>query len=113
LANLLVNKEENFWGEGKFKEEFEESDGSVVKTKSIQVSDFRIKDEKYQVIDTIGIGKSAGLKDEEIVREIFKACYEFGEGLLQVLFVIDKRVTLEEIKIYNIIRKKDLRWWHC
>ncbi|CAI2169544.1 17491_t:CDS:10 [Funneliformis geosporum] len=106
LANLLVNKKENFEEQGTFKEEFIESDGSVVKTKSIQISDFRVKDEKYQIIDTVGIGSGAKLKEEEIVREIFKACYEFGEGLLQVLFVIDKRVTLEEIRVYNIIRKK-------
>jgi len=58
LANLLVNKEENFKKEGMFKEEFKESDGSVSETKSIQISSFKIDGENYQIIDTIGIGNT-------------------------------------------------------
>jgi GTP-binding protein EngB required for normal cell division len=109
LANLLINKEENLEEEGGFEEFFKESDSSTSETQKIQIREVEINEVKYQIIDTPGIGNTR-LVDEEVAREIiFKACYEcykFGEGLNQIFFVIGGRFTQEEIKIYNIIKKK-------
>lgn len=105
LANVLVNKRENFEEKGMFEEVFKESDGSVSETRKIQSKETEIEGVNYRIIDTIGIGYT-GLTEEEMVLEIFRAFYEeFREGLTQVLFIVGGRITSEEIKFYNIIRK--------
>jgi GTPase SAR1 family protein len=106
LANVLINKEEDFEKDGKFKEFFKESDGSSVpETENIKSEEVKIDGVKYRIIDTVGIGNTR-FSEEEVVHKIFEACYEAKEGLVQILFATRGRINLEEINVYNIIRKK-------
>src|SRR6185312_3986444 len=107
LANILVNKEENFEERGNFEEVFKESNNSISETLEIKSKEIEIEGTKYRIIDTIGIGNTK-LNDEEIACKIFKSCHNFKDGLTQILFIIDGRFTKEEIKFYNIMRKKIL-----
>jgi tRNA U34 5-carboxymethylaminomethyl modifying GTPase MnmE/TrmE len=106
LANILINKEENFEKEGNFEEVFKESGSSISKTRDIQTKKIEVNGTSYRIVDTIGICSSFDLTDEEIAREITKVCNNFKDGLSQVLFVIGGKFSREEIKFYNIVRKK-------
>src|SRR5690348_16654857 len=105
LANLLVNEEKNFKEDAKFEEIFSESDSSVSETKSIQSKEVEINGVSYYIVDTKGMGNDS-LTHKEVLFNTAKACYECKEGFSQILFVIGGRFSLEEIKIYNIIKKK-------
>ena len=106
LANILINKEENFKEEN-FEEFFKESNNSISETLEIKSKEIEIGGINYRIIDTIGIGNTK-LNDEEIACKIFKSFHNFKDGLTQILFIIDGRFTQEEIKFYNIIKKKIL-----
>ncbi|MDR1670798.1 MAG: 50S ribosome-binding GTPase [Spiroplasmataceae bacterium] len=99
LANVLVDSE------GEFKELFKEGEYSSSETKNIQFKEVEIDSNVYQIIDTIGIGDTE-LTNEEVARNIFEACNELKNGINQIIFVISGRVSREEIKFYNIIKKR-------
>src|ERR1700722_2773659 len=87
LANVLVNKEDNFNKAQKFEEVFKESDGSTSETREIKKKEFEINGEKFQVIDTIGFGDTK-LSKAEVFYKIAKV-YDIikQDGLVRILFV--------------------------
>lgn len=105
LANVLLNKEENFEEGGIFREIFTESDSSLAEVKNVESEEVEINGVKYCIIDTVGIGNDK-LDSEEITHKIFETCYKFEKGLTQIFFLFNGRINLQEIKVYNIVRKK-------
>jgi len=79
LANILCNNEDSFESEGEFEEFFREGEFSISQTKRVREAEFKNKGERYRIIDTPGIGDT-NLTDEEILREIAKACYKKESG---------------------------------
>ncbi|CAJ0866271.1 13983_t:CDS:10, partial [Entrophospora sp. SA101] len=104
LANVLVNSEQNFREGGTFDEFFKEGKYGISQTKGIQTKEFEIGDEKYRIVDTIGIGDT-DMKPSKVLRMIAKGCKEVKDGLNQVLFVNGEKFTSEEIEAYTILRK--------
>jgi GTP-binding protein EngB required for normal cell division len=98
LANVLTNTEK-----------FKESASCISETREIQTENFVsvVNDEEvvYKVIDTIGIGDTK-LSDKEVLRRISEASYHLkNDGLCQILFVINGRLTDPEKEAYNIMRE--------
>src|SRR5436853_7088472 len=86
LANVLSDSNE-----------FEENNYSVGRTRHFQKKTFTSSGTEYRVVDTPGIGSIDITKDKisEIVEEISSL---MPEGISQVLFVVDGRFTVEEIR---------------
>jgi len=100
LANTLVNKEENFKKEGNFEEVFRER-----RTREIQCEEIEINGTWYRIIDTIGFG--ASLTEEKLTTKINEVYDKLKDnGLTQVLFVIDRRITKGEVDIYKALKHK-------
>jgi len=88
--------------------EFEEGESSISVTTEIKINEFELEvndnKEKYKVVDTIGFCDSS-LTEEEVAIKIMEACKKLENGLNQIFFVVGGRITQEEIKIFNIIKK--------
>src|ERR1043165_7105613 len=81
LANVLVNKNDNF------EEVFKEGDRMLSETKNFQTEKFVQGDIEYTVIDTPGLNDTNPKKEEDRYREIVEAVCSAREGISQVLFV--------------------------
>src|SRR5207245_496810 len=98
LANVLSGKENALKEKDKYNKK---NDSSV---DSIQTIEFEIENEKYRVIDTVGIN-SEELKLQQILRMIGKGYKKFGKGLIQILFVVQESITKDEVELFDILRK--------
>jgi len=87
---------------------FRESASLIPETREIQTKKFELeiddRKERYQIIDTVGLG-DPNLTEREIAIKIVEVCRELENGLTQVMFVVGGRITQEEIKIFNTIKK--------
>jgi energy-coupling factor transporter ATP-binding protein EcfA2 len=96
LANVLS-------GTNKFKE----SENSTSETRDIKVEEFELeinnKKAKYRIIDTVGMDDTE-LTEQEVLKRIAKACYEARDGIYQILFVIQGRITQKELETYNSLK---------
>src|SRR5947209_4536919 len=98
LANVLVNKDEDFiefFGEGKY---------GVSKTKDIQVKEFEHEGINFRIIDTIGIGDTK-LTSQEVLCEIGKSSHAIKDGLTQIIFAVGGRFTKEDIDAYQSVKR--------
>jgi predicted GTPase len=94
LANVLSNTNK-----------FRESEYSVSETKKIQIEDFfGLDGMKYRVIDTPSIG-STGLTDQEVLEKMSEMIHSIRDGLNQLLFVINGRLTKEEILAFDLLKE--------
>jgi predicted GTPase len=85
---------------------FEESSGSISKTKNIQFEQFADQENNfnsYQIIDTPGIGDTK-LSDHQVLDIIAEAVYLARNGVSQVLFVTDSRFDQFEMATYDLLR---------
>jgi putative ribosome biogenesis GTPase RsgA len=98
LANVLLNKNDDF------KEVFEESGGSVSKTKNFQREEFKEDGVKYCIIDTIGFGDTAFSK-EYIMEKTKELSHLLKKGVNQILFVIGRKFTEEGISAFNFLKE--------
>ncbi|CAG8690354.1 11972_t:CDS:2, partial [Ambispora leptoticha] len=92
LANVLSNSNK-----------FEESDGSVSKTRDIQLGEFEEKNILYKVIDTVGIGDTE-LSEQEVLDKIAETAYYSRKGINQILFVVKGRFDKTKIAAYNLVK---------
>jgi predicted GTPase len=97
LANVLVNKNDNF------EEVFKESGGSTSETREIQSEKFVEKNTSYQIIDTVGLSDTK-IARNEVLDKIAEAVYLAREGVSQVLFIIDGRFDAKEIANYDLLK---------
>ncbi|KLL04517.1 MAG: hypothetical protein MRERV_20c049 [Mycoplasmataceae bacterium RV_VA103A] len=95
LANVMAG----------IKNQFEESEESVSKTRKIQVEQFEDKKNNinYLVIDTPGIGDTK-LSNDEVLDIIAEAVYLVKDGLNQVFFVVSSRFDQSAMATYNLLR---------
>jgi energy-coupling factor transporter ATP-binding protein EcfA2 len=97
LANVLVNRNNNF------EEIFEESAGSISKTREAKSERFIKNNLIYRVIDTVGLGDTK-LPRNEVLDKIAEAVYLAKDGINQVFFVINGRFDVKEIDNYEILK---------
>ncbi|RIA88987.1 hypothetical protein C1645_806499 [Glomus cerebriforme] len=84
-------------------DEFKESELSVSETSNLtnfQKKSFEWNGKKYCVVDTVGIGNTE-LPTEIILDRISK---EISKGRSEVLFVINERFSVEEIKAFKLFK---------
>ncbi|CAG8596628.1 17817_t:CDS:2 [Cetraspora pellucida] len=93
LANVLS-------GTNKFKE----SEKSVSETKNFLDEEFTHNEKRYRVVDTIGMGDTRLSKKQVLIR-IAEAVYTMKEGINQILFVVGRRFTKEEIEAFELLKK--------
>ncbi|CAG8638064.1 3813_t:CDS:2, partial [Dentiscutata heterogama] len=79
LANVLLDKEK-----------FAVVDGSSSGTKEIQGVDFKWKRSKYYLIDTVGIGNTSGLSDNEKIALFQNLCQTIEENKIKQIFFVYK-----------------------
>ncbi|RIA91147.1 hypothetical protein C1645_768275, partial [Glomus cerebriforme] len=77
--------------------DFKESEESVSNTRNFQKKHFEWKGTEYCVIDTRIAKKEVLYKMAEIINMI-------PEGIIQVLFVIDRKFTTEEIEMFQLFK---------
>lgn len=83
---------------------FEESSGSISKTKKVQSDIFRDeKNENYLIIDTPGIGDTK-MSDSEVLDIVAEAVYRAKDGVGQVFFVTNGRFDQYEMATYDLLR---------
>lgn len=92
LANVLTNTNN-----------FKESPFSISQTRKIQTKEFIHRNQKYQVIDTIGISDTQ-LSQEEVLDQLLQAIYQTKNGIHQIFLVINGKLTKEEIATYHLLR---------
>ncbi|CAG8595716.1 12149_t:CDS:1 [Ambispora gerdemannii] len=92
LANILTNTNK-----------FPESELSVSETHDIQSEEIVIEGIKYCIIDTPGISNTR-LPFEEVLKKIIEGACLAKDGLYQILFVTNGKLTQAEIEVYNYIR---------
>jgi energy-coupling factor transporter ATP-binding protein EcfA2 len=81
-----------------------EGEFGVSETKDVQIAEFEIYEERYRIIDTIGIGDTE-LSLQKVLYKLARMSNYVKEGLNQVLFVNSGKFTEEEISTYNLLRK--------
>ena len=84
-------------------DEFEESGYSVSETKDFRQKIFPYNGNNYRVVDTIGIGDTK-LTKKKVLYKIAIGIYSMPEGISQVLFVVNRRFTKEEIETYKLFK---------
>src|SRR5688572_11484993 len=78
--------------------DFKASASSVSETTKAKAKNFTNNQMKYRVIDTIGFQDTTMDEKEELLPEFRKEVDEYiCEGIFQILLVVDKRVTKNEI----------------
>jgi predicted GTPase len=93
LANTIIGKDK-----------FEESAGSISKTKKVQIEEFEENGIKYQIVDTVGIGDT-GMTLEKVLRKLALMGYSVKDGVSQILFVIDGVMKNEAKSTYDLLSK--------
>ena len=87
---------------------FQESDESVSETKCVQsctvTVDWKEKQYRLKIVDTIGIGDT-DLGHDEVLKRLAQACYECREGINAVFFVTGGRFTVEEADAWDVMWK--------
>ncbi|CAG8714141.1 7107_t:CDS:2, partial [Cetraspora pellucida] len=83
---------------------FKESDKSVSETRYFQDEMFTHNSTIYRVVDTIGMGDTRLSKNQVLLR-IAEAVYTMKEGINQILFVVGRRFTKEEIEAFELLKK--------
>ncbi|CAG8763178.1 23229_t:CDS:1 [Cetraspora pellucida] len=83
---------------------FEESEKSVSKTKYFQTEMFEHNGKMYRVVDTIGIGDTILSKKQVLIR-IAEAIYTMKEGINQILFVVGRRFTEDEMEAFELLKE--------
>ena len=93
---------------GKLSMSIQESDESVSVTKYVDsctaMVDWKEKQYRLKVVDTIGIGDT-DLGHDEVLKRLAQACYECREGINAVFFVTGGRFTVEEADAWDIMWK--------
>lgn len=84
-------------------DKFTESAGSVSKTRNFQSKEFEWEENKYRVVDTIGIDDT-NLSKREVLLKTAEGIYLMKEGINQVLFVLEKRFTIQEIEVFELLK---------
>jgi len=92
LANILTNTNN-----------FQESPSSTSETRKIKTGKFIHNGQKYQIIDTIGIGDTK-LSEVEVLDELLRAISNSKDGIHRIFLVISKRLTKEEIATYHLLK---------
>jgi energy-coupling factor transporter ATP-binding protein EcfA2 len=101
LANVLLGmRDEN----KDFKKVFGEGDSAVSETRKIQSEEFTEDGISYRIVDTIGIGDT-NMTLDKMLRKLALMSYEVRDGLFQILFVTDGRVTRESKLTYDLLKK--------
>ncbi|CAG8706849.1 7495_t:CDS:1, partial [Racocetra fulgida] len=83
---------------------FKESDKSVSETRYFLDEIFTHNGEIYRVVDTIGMGDTRLSKNQVLLRKA-EAVYTMKEGINQILFVVGRRFTKEEIEAFELLKK--------
>jgi GTPase SAR1 family protein len=97
LANVLTNTDE-----------FKESAYAVSETKIFRKKEFKWNEINFRVVDTIGAGDTK-LSLKDILYKIVDGIYAMPEGISQMLYVVDGRITGEEISTFNMIEDSILQ----
>jgi len=82
---------------------FRESEFGVSETKNYQIGEYRMNDNLFEIVDTIGIGDTS-LDEKEVLFKIADACYTCRNGINQILFVTAGKFTEQEIFAYKLIQ---------
>jgi energy-coupling factor transporter ATP-binding protein EcfA2 len=93
LANVLVKTNK-----------FTESEFAVSQTRKIQIEEFEEDGIKYQVIDTVGIGDT-NMSLDKVLRKLALMGYSVKDGVNQILFVTDGRLSEEAKSTYDLLEK--------
>ncbi|CAG8773927.1 9959_t:CDS:1 [Cetraspora pellucida] len=82
---------------------FKESEKSISETRKFLDEIFTHNGTTYRVVDTIGMGDNR-LSKNDVLIEITEAVYAIKEGINQILFVVGRRFTKEEIDAFELIK---------
>jgi energy-coupling factor transporter ATP-binding protein EcfA2 len=98
LANVL-SESDNY---------FNESSGSVSETKEIKEKEFIVNGINYRIIDTVGfrdtsLGSTAQERNRFLGRFRNEISSYVSEGIYQILYVIDKRVTPDDVTDFKLL----------
>jgi GTP-binding protein EngB required for normal cell division len=93
LANVLSNSDN-----------FKESEYGVSETMCVEKKYFKWKENNFCVIDTIGFGNTR-LYLKDVLHKIADGVYAMPEGISQILYVVDRKISIEEINTF--IKFKD------
>jgi len=83
---------------------FTESEFAVSETRKIVEDIFEYKGVKYQIIDTVGIGDTK-LTLDKVLRKLALMGHSVKDGLHQILFVTDGKISEEAKSTYDLLRK--------
>ncbi|PKY49372.1 hypothetical protein RhiirA4_445817, partial [Rhizophagus irregularis] len=89
LANVICNNEH-----------FDENESEVRNSRDFQEYDIDLNGTIYHVVNI-----RVKLTEEEILCKIGQVIYSMPEGISQILFVVDQRLTAEEIEILSKIEE--------
>jgi tRNA U34 5-carboxymethylaminomethyl modifying GTPase MnmE/TrmE len=87
------------------KEVFKEGSYAASETTKFKVGEVSINNINYRIIDTVGICDTS-LSREVVIGRLLEAVHQLKNGLSQVLFVCDGRITEVEREIYTEILSK-------
>ncbi|CAG8495512.1 4803_t:CDS:1 [Ambispora leptoticha] len=82
---------------------FKESEFTVAETRNIQSEKVVINGIRYNIIDTPGIADTK-LPSNEVHKKIVEGACQAKDGLYQILFVTNGKLTQVEIEAYNLLR---------
>ncbi|CAB4444957.1 unnamed protein product [Rhizophagus irregularis] len=83
---------------------FDENERTVRNSRDFQEHDINLNGTIYHVVDI-----RVKLIEEEILCKIGQVIYSMPEGISQILFVVDQRLTAEEIEILSKIEEEILK----
>jgi septin family protein len=83
---------------------YEGKEHPIKKTTNFQKQSFKWNVTEYRVVDIVGFRDIDLTKKEVICEKIAEVIYLLPEGISQVLFVIDGKLSAEEANTYNLLK---------